>query len=641
LSKGSKNGVVDIPIYVDLKNYNGEEELERLLAYRVNEVLRPRSGMLASDLAESTKGIKGWLAQPTARFLLLFDGLNEVRPEHYTKVRHLLKAFITSQHHIVITCRESDYDESLDGRTTVLVLTPLGLNDIYDYLRRVLGDQGKQFFYEQQIISSEKMEALASNPLTLWLIAFVAKSSAEADLPTNRGRLIGRFVELMPKLRQREGIQRQVSYDIVISLLAKLAFKMQNLKRLTADLGELRQWQLPTAELQLETVLIQAKEWRFLKADGGMGEPVEFLHQLFLEYFASAYLDSELRTGMSFEEAVGDRLFSDHWVEVIVMLAGITDRPSRLVQWLSQRIREKNDWRRALLVERCWRTTAASDDAEATAAVVDSLLVPLATGESSEKGIRYRGVDPYVRQNAIRALAKIGAPAVEPLITSLKEGLGVGAGAADALREIGDKRAVKPLIMALADEDSELRQRAAVALGKFGDSRAAEPLFAALSDEDEDVRICAAEALGKIGDRDIVEPLIELLEGQGEEFSWLVDTDPDEGELEDLFLNAPLAALLIGNPLALGSDELRQLAAIALGIIGDERAIRPLLAALKYRKDPDVRWRAAEALGNLGSRQAIPKLKRAALEDESDSSWGSVADAAQNAVQKLIQVKPR
>jgi HEAT repeat protein len=42
---------------------------------------------------------------------------------------------------------------------------------------------------------------------------------------------------------------------------------------------------------------------------------------------------------------------------------------------------------------------------------------------------------------------------------------------------------VEPLIAALKDENSDVRQAAAKALGKIGDPRAVEPLIAALSDE--------------------------------------------------------------------------------------------------------------------------------------------------------------
>ena len=55
---------------------------------------------------------------------------------------------------------------------------------------------------------------------------------------------------------------------------------------------------------------------------------------------------------------------------------------------------------------------------------------------------------------------------------------------------------------------SRKRRAAAEALGQLGDKRAVEPLIAALQDDVENVRQAAAEALGQLGDERAVEPLI-------------------------------------------------------------------------------------------------------------------------------------
>lgn len=70
--------------------------------------------------------------------------------------------------------------------------------------------------------------------------------------------------------------------------------------------------------------------------------------------------------------------------------------------------------------------------------------------------------------------------------------------AADALGEIGDARAVEPLIAALGDPDDDVREAAAEALGNIGDPRAADPLRAALNDPVGGVRTEAEKALGRL-----------------------------------------------------------------------------------------------------------------------------------------------
>ena len=152
--------------------------------------------------------------------------------------------------------------------------------------------------------------------------------------------------------------------------------------------------------------------------------------------------------------------------------------------------------------------------------------------------------------------------------------------AAKALREIGDERAVDPLIKALKDGNWAIRLFAARALGKIGGKRTAEPLIRALKDRNRFVRRTAAEALGQIGDERAVDPLIKALKD--------------------------------------GNQEIREIAAEALGQIGDERAVDPLIEALKDG-DWDVRRAATEALGKTGNERATEPLIEVRKDNQRDS----------------------
>jgi len=63
----------------------------------------------------------------------------------------------------------------------------------------------------------------------------------------------------------------------------------------------------------------------------------------------------------------------------------------------------------------------------------------------------------------------------------------------------GGKMAVEPLILALKDKSSSVRNNAAITLGKIGDKQAIEPLTHLLRDKDEDVRRVAEGVLKKLG----------------------------------------------------------------------------------------------------------------------------------------------
>ena len=104
------------------------------------------------------------------------------------------------------------------------------------------------------------------------------------------------------------------------------------------------------------------------------------------------------------------------------------------------------------------------------------------------------------RQAAAAALGKIGGPqAVEPLISALAGDFAwTSVVAAAALGSIGDARAARPLGRALGTGQRELREQAAKALVKIG-APAVPVLVAALKNSNEEVRKAAVEALGQIG----------------------------------------------------------------------------------------------------------------------------------------------
>ena len=117
--------------------------------------------------------------------------------------------------------------------------------------------------------------------------------------------------------------------------------------------------------------------------------------------------------------------------------------------------------------------------------------------------------DPRIRQTAAEILGRLKDPrAIGPLILALvDEASEVREAASEALKNFlfweksdAANRVVPELIVVLQDQrkDPEVRKNAAEALGKIKDPRAVEPLIATLKDKDSEVRWHAAEALEKI-----------------------------------------------------------------------------------------------------------------------------------------------
>ncbi len=99
--------------------------------------------------------------------------------------------------------------------------------------------------------------------------------------------------------------------------------------------------------------------------------------------------------------------------------------------------------------------------------------------------------------------------AIGPLVASLENDL-VWEGAVKRLTRMG-RAAVRPLVAALQNRDSDVRWRAAQALGAIADPYAVGPLAELLKDANEVVREEAARALGQIGDGRAIETLRGVL----------------------------------------------------------------------------------------------------------------------------------
>jgi HEAT repeat protein len=222
---------------------------------------------------------------------------------------------------------------------------------------------------------------------------------------------------------------------------------------------------------------------------------------------------------------------------------------------------------------------------KAAAPVLKPLVALL--GDGSRVGPIECGMSPWLRKmieakpedwrrfetspgrESAKALARIGQPALAPLLSTLAaEGPVAKANAAYAIGELepreGRAEALARLMLALKDDDAGVREACARALGEIEDPDAVPALLASVRDKVPAVRAASAWALGEIESPEAVEPLLGALQ----------DEDKD----------------------------VRQQAAWALGEIADPQAASPLAKALKDAS-PEVRRQAAWALGELRSER--------------------------------------
>ena len=233
-------------------------------------------------------------------------------------------------------------------------------------------------------------------------------------------------------------------------------------------------------------------------------------------------------------------------------------------------------------------------------------VAPLAELVKTESGEK--------RRHAITALGQIDdAQSVEVLIDVLTHNAesSVRCGAVDALGALRDPRAIDPLLALARDPDATLRCSVITVLGKFHDPRVVTPLTDALSDTLTAVKIAAANA--PVHDTRCIDPLLELLHDQ--------DAAVRNAAIHQLAtyrapnIVEPLCALLPDR-----DANINKSAIVALGEIGDARAVPVLLACLQTTLP---QFEIIEALGNLGDARAIDPLL--ALCDGKDKDLRSFA----------------
>ena len=195
--------------------------------------------------------------------------------------------------------------------------------------------------------------------------------------------------------------------------------------------------------------------------------------------------------------------------------------------------------------------------------------------------------------------------------------------AAELLGELGDERALAPLLESLSlDAEGGVRAAAAAALGELRDERAVAPLLESLSlDAEGGVRAAAAAALGELGDERAVAPLLQSLSLDAEGVV-RAEVAAALGKLED----PEALALLLDIRSTDESPAVRRAAAIAL----EQWELGQLTSALLSSGDHATRTAAARVIGEHQDPAAVTSLIEALSDPE-----GEVREEAGRALKSL------
>jgi HEAT repeat protein len=189
------------------------------------------------------------------------------------------------------------------------------------------------------------------------------------------------------------------------------------------------------------------------------------------------------------------------------------------------------------------------------------------------------------------------APLTEIVKSPVRDIRGAAVG---ALGSLGDARAIPVLAGLLKDYDENVRMSATWALSQFSNFSAPPELIAALRDASTTVQMQAARALVLSNDPKAIDALLGALA-----------TNPTAiyvlGESRDPRV-VPALIVFLQNATNKTAD--RASAATALGKLGDQRAVDPLIASLN-EDNGMITMQASSALGQLKDKRAIEPLKQA------------------------------
>ncbi len=295
-----------IPVLIDLAAYGREF---RSIIEGVLVELEPFLNNLTDKIVRE-------LLKENKLFLLL-DGLDEINDKDLfgnciTDLRNLAKRYADIS--IILTCRENQYYEQLDGLYKQLNLKPLSKKQIDDYLNDVK-------FAEHTSLSNDHY-ALFGNPLLLKIAKEVIINN-NGYLTKNKSVLYKHFyLYLIEKWNKRKGYynDNNISIQEILCYLGKLAFdKFDNGFMEMLELQEHIANNFQNHVQKVYDILIKSN---ILRID--IRGNIKFYHKTFKEYFAGWYLQNSFYNSEK-DKVIKSYINKKSWFDTIVFAIGAAE----------------------------------------------------------------------------------------------------------------------------------------------------------------------------------------------------------------------------------------------------------------------------------------------------------------------------
>lgn len=572
---------VSIPVFIKLRDFNNLSlNLLKMIKFSFSKYnFKNFEGMLETHLVNGN-------------CYILLDGLDEIINEEKRKeIIFLIKEFkeLYPRNKIVISSREFISKDSLDDFYQVKI-RGFDKIQIEILIKNILESNFEKItpLFTEFISNYDNTKTIFINPLMISLLIKIYQTEGKFIL--KKSELYGLIIDRVLKLWDvQKRLENKYSLETKKSILKKIAYFLHSKRNLIMSFQEIEKLLIQSNELVDSTLDLSELLEETCKRSGLL-EKIEkdhyqFSHLSFQEYFTALYL-----VEISGNEVIASNLIDPWWDNVFILYNNLVGDSSKLIQ-LIQEIPEDIFYNNLIYSGR---------------AIIESENTPLELKNQIVNKLwkLYKNTDFKVLKDRSINIIAFFKPKfiIDESIKHLKVYGNTRDDAAVILWKLEAEEAIEPLnyILSTSQNDRHITRISyslAHILLKTGKIEKFKEIF--IEHESDDAKSSGIHALQKVGTLEALNLIITHFASNTspvvrEKSLYTLkkfNNEIVENKILDMFLNDP-------------DLKVRSSAAIHLGLMGSEKAVKPFIKTMNSSAEENLKDSVAHALGCLKSKEA-------------------------------------